>query len=228
MTYIGPRSMGAWFNPIIGLPSEEIVCLNEANAKVASLDAKIMDLAKTWNPTGFYKPDEIQRLIIDTMALVSKAYDAISKVPRLTSAPDATNLLEGALRKLAQQGERSMIYVQALRDAHARGANVINAAGLKTWVLDTMQAAVHGLVTASVLECQMPWLASAIIAFQGFFDALIAVTKRIVGVVISTGDAVLTVAEGLPAIINVLKWGLAIGGAAWMAMHLREIHRRSK
>ena len=198
-------------------------CLDEANAKVAPLDARVADLAKNWKPTGFYAPDDIQKIIVQTMQLVSSASNALAEAPY--SASDSQSQIQQAITKLGQQGQRSMVYVQALRDASASGANVINAAGLKTWVLDTMQATSSALVTAAVMECNMPWLANVIIEFQGYFDVLAAVVKRVVGVVLSVGDSVLKVADHLGDIMTFLKWAAIIGGGAWGVMELR---RRSR
>lgn len=225
MTYLAKRQRVAK-RPSVGLsgmfdwlPTPPNTCLNEANAAVAPLDAKVMDLAKNWNPSGFYAPADLQKIVVETMSLVRRGSDTVAAAPLSTS--DARSQIQQALTKLSQQGQRSMVYVKALQDATASGANIINAAGLKTWVLDTMQAVSSALVTAGVMECHMPWLATAIIAFQGYFDVLAAVVKRVVGVVLKLGDNVLKVADHAGDILTFLKWAVIIGGGAWGVMEIR-------
>jgi hypothetical protein len=205
------------------IPGNRNVCLDEANAKVAGLDAKTQDLARTWMPNGFYTPAELQHLLVSTMELANSAMNALSEAP--TSTSDASSQIQQAVTKLGQQGQRSMVYVEALRKATASGATVLNAAGLKTWVLDTMQAVSSALVTAAVMECNMPWLASAIIMFQSMFDALASVAKRIVGVVVNVGDTVLDVADNIGNIVTILKWAAILGGGAYLAIKLGEVRR---
>jgi hypothetical protein len=193
-------------------------CLDQANTLVASLDATTNDLAKNWHPTGLYAPADIQALIVKTMALVSSATDRVGAAPRSTS--DAEGQINQALTTLFQKGEASMVYVQALRDASTSGATVIQADGLKRWVIETMGAVSNALVTASVMECNMPWLATLIITFQGHFDALSEVAMAIYGVVkevaIKAGETIMKVADTVPDLITWAKWGAIAYGVIWL------------
>lgn len=204
-------------------PSINTQCLDQANAAVADLDARTQSLAATWNPTGFYAPADVQRLITQTMALLSSATDTVGKAPRSTS--DAESQIQQALDTLFQKGQRSMVYVKALQDATKSGATVINAAGLKDWVLDAMQASSSALVTASVMDCNTPWLASAVLALQPLFDALAQVASAVLDAAVNLGATVLKVADDLPQIWTILKWGALIGGALW---GLSELRKRSR
>lgn len=209
-------------NTISGIidPKINSQCLDEANQQVAELDARTLDLAANWKPTGFYSPADVQKLIIQTMALISSATDTVGKAPRSTD--DSETQIQQALDTLFQKGQRSMVYVKALQDATKSGATVINAAGLKDWVLDSMQASSSALVTASVMECNTPWLASAVLALAPLFDALVDVAKRVLNAVLKLGDTVLKVAEGIPEILTILKWGAIVGAALWGISELRK------
>jgi uncharacterized protein YukE len=195
-------------------------CLDQANAQVAELDARILDLASTWHPTGFYAPADVQKLIAQTMALLSSATDTVGKAPRSTSDSEAQ--IQQALDTLFQHGQRELVYTQALQDAARSGATVINAAGLKDWVLDSMQAASSALVTASVMECNMPWLADAILALAPLFDALASVAKRVVDAAVGIGTTILKIADDLPQIWTVVKWGAVIAAALWGYSEMRK------
>jgi hypothetical protein len=80
-----------------------------------------------------------------------------------------------------------------------------------------MGAASSAMVTASVIGCITPWWAGALSAFQGAFDIGYGVAKRIVGVVVAAGETVLKVAEDLPELYDILKWGAlaAVGYYVW-------------
>lgn len=231
MTYISKRAprIGRRSRPALSgglfdwlpVPND---CLDQANAATAGLDQRTQSLAATWHPTGFYSPADVQQIVSETLSLVNSGTNALATAPNSTS--DASSQKDQAQAKLAQQGQRSMVYVDALRNAAATGATVLNAAGLKTWVLDSMQAVSSALVTASVMDCNMPWLASAIITFQGYFDTLASIATRIVGIVVKVGDNVLDVADNVGTLFTVLKWGALIAGGAWLAMEFGDYQRR--
>jgi hypothetical protein len=219
------RGMSGLTDPIVDVSTWlKDGCLDQANAATAALDQRTQNLAATWHPTGFYSPADVQQIVSETLSLVNSGTNAISTAPNSTD--DAESQRDQAQAKLSQQGQRSMVYVEALRNAAATGATVLNAAGLKTWVLDSMQAVSSALVTAAVMECNMPWLASAIIAFQGYFDALASVVMRVVGVIVKVGDNVLDVADNVGTLFTVLKWGALIAGGAWLAMQFGDFRRR--
>lgn len=217
-----PRAMSGLFD-WLPVPVTDNGCLDEANAATAVLDQRTQTLAATWNPTGFYTPAQVQQIVTETLSLVSSGTNALATAPLSTS--DASSQISQAQTKLAQQGQRSMVYVDALRNASATGATVINAAGLKTWVLDSMQAVSSALVTASVMECNMPWLATAIITFQGYFDTLASIVTRVVGIIVKVGDNVLKVADNVDTLFTVLKWGALIAGGAWLANQFSSFRR---
>ena len=200
----------------LGSPSPEQQCVDQANAATAPLDATIADVARNWNTNVLNSPTDVQKAVSSALALVSSASDAVG------SAPDAGNQRAQALDTIYQQGQKAQVYVAAVAQANATGTTVINAPGLKQWVLDTMNAASQALVTASVLDCNMPWLASAIIAIQPYLDDLGTVVKSIANVAVAVGQTVLKVAGDLPQIWTIVKWGAIVGGAVWLLNELRQ------
>jgi hypothetical protein len=188
-------------------------CLADANAQVANLDNKTYDLDKTWNPTGFYAPADIQKIVLENMALISNATDVVGSAPLSTS--DAQAQVQDALGKLFDQGQKALIFTQAVTDARAKGVTAINAQGLKKWVIDSMQASSSALVTAAVMSCNTPWLASAIMTMAPFWDRVVQIAKAIVGVVIAAGEQIITVASDLADLWPIIKWGALALGAFW-------------
>ena len=214
------RGMGDWSDPIV----PQSGCIDDANAQVASLDAQTLDLAKNWNPTGFYSPADVQRLVTQTMALISSATDAVGQAPRSTA--DAETQIQQALDTLFQKGQKALVYTQAIGDAAKQGKDVINASGLKGWVLDSMNAASNALVTSAVLECNTPWLASAVMALAPLFAALAGVAKSVVNAVLKIGETALKIAEDLPEIWTIVKWGTVAAVSIWALLQLANMRPR--
>lgn len=212
------RGLSGIFDDLIAVmnpgPSPEQQCLDQANQVSAPLDAKIDDLSKTWNPTGFYTSSDIRSLVGATMAVVAQGQAAIDQAAQEPTASQSSIIR--ATDDLARAGSRSLDYLQAANAADQQGIAAINAAGLKRWVTDTLASASSALVTAQTIGCIRPWWVSALAAFQAAFDIAWSVAKRIVGVVLAVGKTALKVAEDLEQIYDILKWGAIAYGAYWL------------
>jgi len=212
-----PRGMSGFiddvFQSITG-KSPEGECVAQANADVAPFDAKIDDLTRTWNPTGFFAPQDIRDLVSATMSTVTQAQAALDSA---RSEPNASqDRILSSTNDLARAGGRSLDYLDAARNADAQGLRLVNAPGLKRWVTDTLATASSAMVTASVIACLKPWWVVALSGFQGAFDVVFSLAKRTVGAVIAIGETALKVASDLPQLYDVLKWGLLAGGAYYL------------
>jgi hypothetical protein len=223
------RGVGSW-DDIVSIfdppdsTAESMQCLDEANAKVAGLDARTSELAKTWKPTGFYTPDQIGTIISETLKITSAATSTLATAPLSTN--DAKAMKSQAIMDVQKKAQQSLNYTAAAVKARENGSNVVDAPGLKQWVLSTMNAASSALVTASVLECQMTWLANAIIKFQTIFDAAASVIKRVAGIVIKLGQvAVKAVEEGIDLVgmlLPVAKWGAVAFAVAFVVKKIKD------
>jgi hypothetical protein len=189
-------------------------CLDQANAAVAPLDSQIYNFAKNWQPTGTYHPEEVQAIVLQTMAVVRSASDAVSAAPLSTA--DARQMTQEALDKLYQAGTDSLRYSQAVSDALANGNDAIEAPDLKQWVLDSLNACSFALVHASVLSCNMPLLATWIIAITPPLQAAIATCLKAIGIAANTAINVLKVPGKILGFVeDVLTYG-AIGLGAYL------------
>lgn len=186
MTYLAVRrsSMGGiWEEFSKRLPSDEMACLNAANAspQVLSIDAMIDNLVRTWNPTGYFRPSEV-RMVLDAMAtLATKVGKVIADAPRstATAVEIKDQAFEDILRKWKDQ---SLNYEAALSRAASSGSNVIDAPGLKSWVISSLRSMSDGYVAAAMLECQQGWFGAIL---DGAFNAMAtagAVVARALGV----------------------------------------------
>jgi hypothetical protein len=209
---------------IAGQPSEESQCLDQANATLAPFDAKIDDLAKTWNPTGFYKPDEIRSLVQSTLQVTRQAYDALTKA---AAEPNASgDSISRATDDLGRDGQRSLDYLQAATDAERQGLALVNAPGFKRWVTDTMATTSSAMVTAAVIGCVTPWWVGTLAAFAQVFEVLYQQAKLVLGAVLAVGQTALNVARDLPEIYDILKWGALAAAAYWIWTEISSRHHR--
>lgn len=203
---------------LLGGSSEESVCLDQANASAKPIDAKIDDLVKNWNPTGFYTTSDLRTIVSATMAVVAQGYDALTQAAAEPNA--SSDSITRATNDLARAGERSLDYLSAATTADQQGMTAVNAPGFKRWVTDTLASASSALVTASVIGCLRPWWVTALSKFQSAFDVVWSVAKRVVGAVLKLGDVALKVPDQLDDLLTILMWGLGLGGAAYLIHHV--------
>lgn len=195
-------------------------CLNAATAETADFDAKTDDLSRTWTPNGFYSPGDVYSLVNQTLGILAQGTAALDKVlagdfPQ--SAKDALVMVRSQTQDKVTQGA---VFAQAVTTAKTTGANVIDAPGLKHWIVTSMSAASVALNSASFVVCEQPWWVSALLFFKSAFDVLYAVCKAIVGAVVKFGEVVLKVPDALGTMLTYAKWGALIGGAAFLYYEL--------
>lgn len=207
MSYIrtSRRSLGALGDDA----SEQIACIDRANAssKVAAIDAEILKLAGTWKPTGYYRPSDVQTLLDKLADEAAAAGDALAKAPRSTG--DADSMIRSAFDDLGTKyKDRSRAYERAVAEAAAKGAGVINAPGLKDWVIASMRAISDAYVTATVLQCRLSWLESFLDRGYKAMVAIGALAARILGVVWKFGEAVVDAVDTTGDILAfIIKYG---------------------
>lgn len=197
-------------------------CLDQANADMAPFDAKIDDMVKTWKPTGFYTPDDLRTIIQQTLTVTNQAYDALTQVAQDVVGGDDSVMR--ATSDLGTAGQRSLDYLSAATQAEQAGLRLVNAPGLKRWVTDTLATTSSAMVTASVVSCQSSWWINALSTYQMVFDKAKAVVVRIVGSVLAIGETALKIADDLPKIYDVLKWGAVGLGAYWLWLNHLQHH----
>lgn len=195
-------------------------CLDDANARVAPLDAKIANLDATWQPSGFYSPAQINTIIGEVYALLRGASATVGNAP--AGGVDAQNVRKQAIADVQRWILKGMDFVTAKNAAINQNIAIVDAPGLKRWVISSMMAASASLVAAYTLECNVPWVISAILAYQSLFDKAAGVVKQIVGVVVSAGDMILHLPDTVSDIYPYLKWGAAAAIGIWIFMELRK------
>ncbi len=169
----------------------ELGCLNKANQspQVVAIDSMVAALSKSWNPTGYFRPADVQTLLDMFATEATQAGAALAAAPMSTS--DAQTVKNMAFSDLlTKYKDRSQAYVKAIADAKASGATVINAPALKSWVIASMRAISDAYVTATVLACRQTWIERWLDRAYKFMVAIGAVAARMIGIAISAGEKV--------------------------------------
>lgn len=211
---------------IFSAPSEGD-CLTSANGSdaVSSLDARRDALSKTWNPTGFYTPAQIHDIVTQMQTVLATMTAVVLIAPRTTSDADFSirQAVDDAVRK-TREGD---VYLQAAQQVEARGSGLVDAPGLKRWVLSALGAASNAMTTAAVLQCSRTWLDATLVDVQRAFDVAASVISKIAGVIAKQGEFLLKVPDLIDNLVTIGKWGLLIGGGVFVAMKVKE-YRRGK
>jgi hypothetical protein len=230
MVRAAPPSLGIWpldqiAEFVVGSSSgEQIECKDKANVAVAPIDARIMDLSKNWNPSGYYTPAQMSEIVNQTLIAIHSAGDHLRAAPTATS--DAQQMINDAASKLARRGTESLAYTRAHQSATSQGIKIVDAPGLRRWVISSLGDVSFAHTIAYVQECAKPGLAGAIIAYQKVFDGVADTIKAIVGVAIDVVKALGKLMYHLPDTLSTaytyLKWAAIIGGGVWAFLEIKK------
>lgn len=184
------------FSPLGDEYAEQKRCLDKANAssQVVAIDNIVTNLAKNWHPTGFYRPAEVQQLLDMFAAEAAEAGKALAAAPLSTSDAEAMKrqAFEDVGRKYLDQ---SQAYKRAIAEAKAKGSNVINAPGLKDWVIRSMRSLSDAYVTATVLQCRQTWIEKWLDRAYRGMAAIGEAAYRVIGVAANLAINVVKAAE---------------------------------
>lgn len=234
MTYVrrsrskrSPQAMSGFLDDLVsglfgGIPQiadklnstpSSAACIEQANADLKPFDDRINELARTWNPTGFYTVPEIRQLVGSTIAVIYKGQGAIDTAA--SSVNTFGDSLTRATSDLQRQVDRSLDYLDAANKAEAAGTRLVNAPGLKRWVLDANASASSAMTTAAVVGCMSPAWASVVQAYRDMFDVMIATTRATGAALLTAGEAVVKTAVSAYDAVPYVKLGLGALGA-WL------------
>jgi hypothetical protein len=202
-----------------------VACVNQAQPTVAGLDAKIKDLAANWNPTGFYSPDQVRTIVQQVLNTTSSARAALESQMSGNLASSARSNVMQSIADLGKAGQRSLDYLNV-----ARLGKTVDAPGLKQWVLNSMNAASSGMVTAYVVDCEKPAIFNVMMSFVAVMTVAYNIIKKIAGIVLAAGEAAVEIAKDIAesafSIYKIVKYGAIAAAAVFVAIKLREVQRR--
>lgn len=197
-------------------------CLATANDSVKRLDASIMDIAKNWQPSGFYAPDQIATIVTLVRSNLLGPLSTVLAAPVSTS--DAQRAIDDAAADLNRLmgndpsytglSSTAKTFTDGADAAVAAGATVVNAPGLKDWVVNALLAGSKALVVSSVLQCNTTLLDTVWSGFVALGNFLKSVGSLIVG----AAETVFKIPDAIGTIWTYAKYG-AIAAAAYFIWH---------
>jgi hypothetical protein len=172
-------------------------CAPDADASVANLSAQINDVERTWNPTGFFSPDQIRTIVLQTNdygnVAVNQMISAVSGIDSFEDKTASKQAFDDARGSFFQTMQKGLLFLAAANKAEDEG-KAVDAPGLKFWVLDAMKESRKLTRAAAFIACNVSLLERFVSAVNAAIDKLIEVIKAIVGVVLAAGQKALSVA----------------------------------
>ncbi len=171
---------------------DQVRCLNQANASTAvqQIDARIANLAATWQPTGLYTGADITKMI-DTIDDATKRARAV-----LVGLPQDAYGITNARNYLDINDARVATYRKAVATS---GGKKIPAPNFKKDVLKSLVNVSNAYVTADVITCRLTWGQQAL----AIIDRAYQVAKSIVGTILELGESA---ARAVIGSFNIIGW----------------------
>lgn len=192
-------------------------CSAFAAGDLVNTDANIVDLRDNWRTTGFYTRDQLNKIIVFVADINGRAFDAIRSADEQLQLDEHRTLLNDAEAGMSDNSLSANPYTEAVHDATVQGINIIEAQGLKRWILGVLRAARNVEFAVKVVGCARPALLfGALQALNSVADSLVKFVKTIVAVVAKVGELVLKIPDLLSSVVSFLKilpwFVLAFGG----------------
>lgn len=220
---VATNNMGATITALSAATNDptQKACVAQVSSSgaVAQLQASITDISKNWQPQGYYTIDEMNSVLTLVQMQLLPALAALSTAPMTTS--DAQSLVLDYTQKIKRDladpsypysgvAPTLKTFTDGVAQAKLQGANVINAPGLKRWVLQSLMDVAGAYLTVGVLQCNATFLND----LWGAFTAIGEFVKKIGSLVVGAAEAVFAIPDTVSTIWKVAKYA-AIGGAAY-------------
>jgi hypothetical protein len=201
---------------------DQDVCNIKVAQQLAPTDADIDDVIDNWKTTGFYTIDQMNKIIDLGVAVRVNAGAVLKAGQDQLQIPSQRAILSDAFQTLVSDKRLSeMAFIIGIEDAQRVGIKVIEAQGLKRWVVNTLTASRRAKSDALFVECVRP---STLLGVLGALDraikALTGFLKAVVNVVVAVGQAVLKIPDFLGSLFSVLKalpWIVLLLGGYYVA-----------
>jgi hypothetical protein len=215
----GTTPMAAAFEAIASATKNPLDCITEANTRTASMDARWYNLAQNWHPTGYYTPDDTNKILQTGIVALTQAKVIVLLAPRTTS--DADTVINQAIDDIDKQWQDAQRFVNAIGAAKAQGIAVA-APDLKDWLTKSLLVASNGYMVRAVLECNATWLDQA----DYYVTQAYNVAVTIEGIAVDAVTSVVNVAAGAfdaaKFVTSYAKYGFLAVGAYLVWSHLKK------
>jgi hypothetical protein len=200
----------------LGLFESEDECTAQATSSVKPLVDQTNQLSATWNPTGFYTPDELLEVMTRGMEAVRNAQAAVDQTTREIGVD--FDKLNAASQSLFEVGARATDYINAAKQARQQQIRLVNAPGLKAWLIGALQKANDAMVASAFEECRKPWWGIALAGYVEACQAIWGVVASVGGQVLAIGENTLKIGANLTELLS-SKWMLLALGGVVVAWH---------
>ncbi len=199
---------------------QEQACIQAGEKASADLGAKTLDLSANWKPDGFYSPEDIKKVITQTHAVLTGAGAALDQI--LNDRFDVKDTARDLRMAITRRFGDSIPFVQAMNAALNNNIRVVDAPGLKRWVIKSMNEAQVAYEYVAYLACVKPFLLTLVASGYAAFEALASVAKVMTRVVVAAGEAIIKVPDTLDTLWTIAKWGGLAYGVLYLAASLRK------
>lgn len=222
-----PRPRSMW-SPLGSTDAPNPTCDAAGHSAQAYYDQQLQTVTSTWKQTdGFYYVQDMLDIVSKGLTFQQagqKLLDQLSSTYGEFGQDSLKQARDQAQNDLFDVGKNALDFLNAAHAAQSSGATVVDAQGLKEWVIDAISAAGYAAFVAAYVQCAMPTGAALIIAAAAFFDAagkaFLAVIVKSAKVVYNAANIVYkTTVATLDLAATVVKYAPYIAGAyglAWL------------
>jgi hypothetical protein len=204
-------------SPYVAVGSDELDCLAEGDEAVKSLDARIDDLSRNWNPAEIFTPDDIQGMAGESLKLMAAARAAVVASP--TPASDSAQMIAERTANLDRYIAEAAKYINTATAAKIQNA-MVRAPDIKAFAIRCARAASDGFLLSAVYVCMTMKTAMYMATLTGQLDAFTFAMKKYGGIIGTVLGKILDVPRAAADILDtVLKIGVA-GGIAYFGYKL--------
>jgi hypothetical protein len=199
--FVDPCAAGGWPMGTDVASGSVNACVNAANLITAPLDAKVNDIARTWNPPDTFTGGQIRAVVASVYSVLDQGQSALTQAAAERGVADALlSDIASELKIVADHRAQAELYLQAAQQADSSG-NPVKAPNFKQWILNAMNEGSSAITVAYTVGCVTPWWASIFQAFSLAFDSLYALLKTVTGIAVKVGAAVVNAVEGAATVL---------------------------
>lgn len=183
----------------------------------SAFQARIDDLTQNWHPSGVYTCSDLNAIVGRVMDMANAQHNAVMAM-QTGYDPNYLDTVATEYNNIGQQAvtytQRCNAYTNASGQTVAEqpGDTLINAPGLRVWVITAMSAMLDGMTSLAVAACQKPFWLDALGQFDNAMGALWGIAKGVAGAAAELAMTALNVAESaVHATAWIVRWAPWLG-----------------
>jgi hypothetical protein len=201
--------------------SLEDTCREFITVSMRPWDANIDDVIDNWKTTGFYTVEQLKQINLLVTDLRVASQQAISAASKQLQLPSHHEILFKAHEDINDELYDPRRFIEAQLEAERKGIDIIEAQGLKRFIVNVLKSARVAKLATSFVECSRPGaLLGALQALGGAAEALISFAKAVGNVVKQVGQTVLKIPDLLGSFfkfLGYLPWFVVAFGGYYVA-----------